>query len=187
MKNCKNLTILMALVSITSVASAGFWPTRGLFDNGTNLAQNVQSSVWNVCDGTVYNIRSVFGLVSPVEQAQRELTNLGKEIKNDLIEAGVSATADICESFLPESLRNKINMKNLVKVGGVLVVLALFTASDRISSAKDFMCSSEGGLAFADCAGNLLQKADGLNLRMQRCLWPTKVCRSRVSDGIDIY
>ena len=110
MKNFKKLILVVALASIISspVSAINFSDMK-------------------------YNVRKALGFVSPVEQAQREVGVVATEIKNEAIEAGVSATADILKSLLPESLKTKIDTKNLVVAAGSLTIVGFCVLANVIS------------------------------------------------------
>ena len=110
MKNFKKLILVVALASIISS------PVSAINFSDMN-----------------YNVRKALGFVSPVEQAKREVGIVATEIKQEAIKSGVSATADILKSLLPESLRTKIDTKNLVLAAGSLIIVGSYVVINVIN------------------------------------------------------
>ena len=111
MKNFnKNLLLVVALASIISspVSAKEFsFVHKSIFGR-------MQDSVSNAVGTATYNTRYFFGLVSPIEEATRELKIVGNGIQIEVAKEYVSATAGFLSSFLPKSLQNRVNMQNLV-------------------------------------------------------------------------
>ena len=138
MKNFnKKLTLVVALASMISSASAGILPQRGVLFMGRSFLGSFKDGVFGACDAVQYNVRDAFGFVTPMEQLQREAGNLTADLKSGAMDAAIDATTGLVRDFMPVSLRKKITTEQtqkLVIVAGYLSIIGVAAAGVAIQT-----------------------------------------------------